>query len=123
MYSLLHLQVKELQARIQNSSGATAKERMGYTSSSSTEQLSSPNHRPSPSQSPLPSPAPHTVHSSTGELSYSGSERRGPVAKVAERVRLKPSKSELTKSGEVRQVLGSELSHGGVSTYVIIVGS
>ncbi|XP_071826338.1 colorectal mutant cancer protein-like isoform X1 [Apostichopus japonicus] len=106
----LRRKVKELQARKQNSSGATAKERMGYTSSSSTEQLSSPNHRPSPSQSPLPSPAPHSVNPSTGELSYSGSERRGPVAKIAERVRLKPSKAELSKSGE-RHVLGSELSH------------
>lgn len=106
----LRRKVKELQARLQNTPGATAKERMGYTSSSSTEQLSSPNHRPSPSQSPLPSPAPHTVNPSTGELSYSGSERRGPVAKVAERVRLKPSKPDLSKSGD-RQVLGAELSH------------
>ncbi|XP_072019869.1 colorectal mutant cancer protein-like isoform X2 [Amphiura filiformis] len=78
-----------------------------YNTSSSSEQLSSPSYRPSAF------PGLHSINPSTGEVSQPNSERRSeaPVAKVAERVKLKPSRSDSSKSSGERPVYGSELSN------------
>ncbi|XP_041459959.1 colorectal mutant cancer protein-like [Lytechinus variegatus] len=113
----LRKKVRELQSILH----ANNQKLGGYTSSSSAEQLNSPNPRHSPRNSPGPSPSQsaHNVNPSTGELSLTGSDRRTdiPVAKVAERVRLKPSRSasSSSKSSSDRCVLGSDISNIGIT--------
>ena len=83
-------------------------QKLVYHTSSSSEQLSSPSYRPSSAF-----PGLHSINPSTGEVSQPNSERRSeaPVAKVAERVKLKPSRSDSSKSSGERPVYGSELSN------------
>ncbi|XP_071788109.1 colorectal mutant cancer protein-like isoform X3 [Asterias amurensis] len=121
----LRKRVRDYQSRSsqqQQLSGAAAsnlkqqQHQQGYMSSSS-EQLSSPGYRATPTPSTV---VPNGINPSTGELSVYGSERRGgmPVAKVAERVRLKPSRSSdnSSRSGSERGLTASDLSSIGVAS-------
>ncbi|XP_022086892.1 colorectal mutant cancer protein-like isoform X3 [Acanthaster planci] len=87
----------------------------GYTSSSS-EQLSSPGYRPTPNPSNVNA---NSALPNGEQLGVYGSERRGgmPVAKVAERVRLKPSRSldSSSRSGSEKGVTGSDLNSVGLT--------
>ncbi len=87
--------------------GNANQQKLVYHTSSSSEQLSSPSYRPSAF------PGLSNINPSTGEVSQPNSERRSeaPVAKVAERVKLKPSRSDSSKSSGERPVYGSELSN------------
>ncbi|XP_006816898.1 colorectal mutant cancer protein-like, partial [Saccoglossus kowalevskii] len=75
--------------------------------------LSPANARTGPSNQPRPS----QINPSTGEISTSSSDARGdlPVAKIAERVKLKPTRSESAKVVAERQVVGQELSNVGAT--------
>ncbi|XP_038076690.1 colorectal mutant cancer protein-like isoform X2 [Patiria miniata] len=123
----LRKKVRDHQTRNDPPSGATAsnlkqqQHQQGYTSSSS-EQLSSPGYRQTATPNPISNSnatVPNGVNPSTGELSVYGSERRGgmPVAKVAERVRLKPSRSldSSSRSGSEKGVTRSDLNSVGLA--------
>ncbi|XP_033124160.1 colorectal mutant cancer protein-like isoform X2 [Anneissia japonica] len=101
--------VREMQAMISTLQNQNGNHRTGHSSSS--EHLGSPTQRPSPAPS-------HTgINPSTGELSLTGSERKKEMAvsKVAERVKLKQSRSADLKPGhDPRQVLGHEISAAGI---------
>ncbi|XP_030639700.1 colorectal mutant cancer protein isoform X2 [Chanos chanos] len=76
-------------------------------------QIVQPGGQSSPGRLPLAS---RPVNPSTGELSTSSSSNDIPVAKVAERVKLSKTRSELSSTD--RAVLGSEISSIGVSSNV-----
>ncbi|XP_071943323.1 colorectal mutant cancer protein-like isoform X2 [Antedon mediterranea] len=99
--------VREMQAII--STLQNGNHRTG--NSSSSEHLASPTQRPSPAQSYS------GINPSTGELSLTGSERKKEMAvsKVAERVKLKQSRSvDVRQGNDPRQVLGHEITTAGI---------
>ena len=112
---LFSIQVRETlsqqQKHNQNTHSSTnsnlGNQKLAYHTSSSSEQLSSPSYRPS-AFSGL-----NNINPSTGEFSQPSSERRSepPVAKVAERVKLKSSRSDSSRSSGERPVFGSEISN------------
>ncbi|XP_070545684.1 colorectal mutant cancer protein-like isoform X3 [Ptychodera flava] len=113
----LRRKVRELQSKVQNLETVNCSTKTSTNSSKQTQASQVAVTQGVRSPAATPTSRPNQINPSTGEISASSSDARGdlPVAKVAERRKLKPTGSESAKPGGERPVLGQELLNVGVS--------